>query len=247
MNTSSSSSLNIINMNNCEPGDVLHMVLLFVLLFCVVVLVVVAGVQSSLLSRCIVVLLSSCCSCCCYCRWWCPVIVVFFFVVVRRSSSSACHRPPLLVAIMVYCCFALLRIVSHCCSCCSFPSDVQPFVQYSNILVSVLIKIWPHLDATTGEYCCVRVGRNENDVPLWSTAQEEEDMNTNIINLFLFVLAALFVLATSCVTVDGMHASAHPVVYETNHAHASGVRRSCIHYRCDTPSQTSAEAYADVF
>ena len=152
-----------------------------ILLFCVVVLVLVAlvvvtGVQSSLLSRCIVVFFSSCrCSCCCYCCccWWCAVIIIFFFVVVVviRRSSSTCHRPPLLVAITVYCCFALLRIVSHCCS---FSSDVQPFVHYSNILVSVLISIWPHLDATTGEYCCVRVGRNESDVPLWSTAQEEK-------------------------------------------------------------------------
>ena len=98
-------------MNNRGPGDVLHVVLLFVLLFCVVVLVVVAGVQSSLLSRCIVVLFSSCCSCCCYCRRWC-LFVVFFFVV-RSSfvvSSSACHCPSLLVAITVYCCFALFRV-----------------------------------------------------------------------------------------------------------------------------------------
>ena len=87
-----SSSSNIIDINNRELGDVLHVVLLFVLLFCVVVLVVVAGVQSSLLSRCIVALIFSCCcscSCSCYCCRWCAVIV-FFFVVVRRSSSS-CH------------------------------------------------------------------------------------------------------------------------------------------------------------
>ena len=168
MSTSSRSSSrsNILNINNREPGDVLHVVLLCVMLFCIVVLVVVAGVQLSLLSRCIVVLFSSCCSCCCFCCWWCPVIVVFFFVVVHRSLSSACHHSPLLG-----CCFALHCIVSHCCS---FPSDVQTFVHYSNILVSILIKIWPHLDATTGEYCCVRVGRNENDVPLWSTVQEEK-------------------------------------------------------------------------
>ena len=173
MNTSSSSRSNILDINNREPGDVLQEVLLCVLMFCIVVLVVVTGIQLSLLSCCIVVLLSSCCSCCCYCRRWYAVIIVFFFVVVVRRSSSTCHRPPLLVAITVYCCFTLLRIVSHCCSCCSFPSDVQPFLHYSNILVSVLIKIWPHLDAPTGEYCCVRVGRN-NDVPLWSTAQVEK-------------------------------------------------------------------------
>ena len=127
----------------------------------------------------------------------------------RRSSSSTCHRPPFLVAITVYCCIALLRIVSHCCS---FPSDVQPFVHYSIILVSVLIKIWPHLDATTGEYCCVRVGRHENDVPLWSTAQEEKKGRGYIGTIYLF----LFVLATSLFCgdfVDGMHASARPDLY----------------------------------
>ena len=114
MSTSSRSSSrsNILDINNREPGDVLHIVLLCVLLFCIIVLVVVAGIQSSLLSRCIVVLFSSCCSCCCYCRRWCPVIVVFFFVVVRRHLLVTVLPFLKLSRIIVFShCFALFRIV----------------------------------------------------------------------------------------------------------------------------------------
>ena len=43
--------------------------------------------------------------------------------------------------------------------------------------------------------------------------RKEEHKFIGIINLFLFVLAALFVLATLCVTADGMRASAHPDLF----------------------------------
>ena len=53
------------------------------------------------------------------------------------------------------------------------------------------------------------VGRKENDVPLWSTPQEEKKerkkIGTQNYNQLIFV----FVFATLCVTVDAMHASAH--------------------------------------
>ena len=131
-----------------------------------------------------------------------PLVTILLFLLLSRC-------------IVVLCCFVLFRIVVL----------VVLFHLTFNLLSTtpifwLVIKIWPHLDATTGEYCCVRVGRNENDVPLWSTAQEEkkgrgyEHKYILLINrsrsIFLFVLAALFVLTTLCVTVDGMRVSAHP-------------------------------------
>ena len=180
-----------------------------ILLFCVVVLVLVAlvvvtGVQLSLLSRCIVVFFSSCrCSCCCYCCWWCAVIVFFFFVVVvvvvcRHLLATVIPFLLLSRCIVVLCCFALFRIVVL-------------FHLTFNLLSSTPI-FWLVFQSKFGPTS--RARRNENDVPPWSTAQEEKEgrgyEQHKLKNLFLFVLAVLFVLATLCVTVDGMHASAHP-------------------------------------
>ena len=49
--------------------------------------------------------------------------------------------------------------------------------------------------------------------------------------IFLFVLAALFVLATLCATVDDMRAVARPNLRVCLRDQASGVRRSCIRDR----------------
>ena len=180
------------------------------------------------------------CSCCCHWRsvvvaitlYCCILFFVLFLLLLlspvvsshrrlllcrRRSSFVICLSPS-----SPSCCYhgvLLFHVVSRC------------FVLFRVVVLVVLFHRTFNLLSTTPIFWLVFLSKfgptsmpqqvsivvYESDAMRMMShygqqhrkKRKEEDTNTNLLNLFLFVLATL------CVTVDGMRASAHPEVCVT--------------------------------